>query len=98
MEQISNVIYLAPYYRKNIGSNWTGQLRFATGFLQQKVVSGSGSDLGYEIDLSFTYSPYERFQWVNEFAYLLPGDAFKAGGTYKADDAMAFISKVAISF
>lgn len=98
VEQISNVIYLAPYYRKNIGSNWTGQLRFATGFLQQKVVSGSGSDLGYEIDLSFTYSPYERFQWVNEFAYLLPGDAFKAGGTYKADDAMAFISKVAISF
>lgn len=98
VEQISNVIYLAPYYRKKISTNWTGELRVATGFLQQKVVAGSGSDLGYEIDLGFTYSPYERLQWVNEFAYLMPGDAFKAGGTYKADSAMAFISKVAISF
>lgn len=98
VEQISNVIYFAPYYRKKISSNWTGELRFATGFLQQKVVAASGTDLGYEFDLGFTYSPYERLKWVNEFAYLLPGDAFKAGGTYKADNAMAFISKVAISF
>lgn len=97
-EQISNVIYLAPYFTKRLSSKWVGQARFATGFLQQKIVSGSGSDLGYEIDLALTYSPYERLQWVNEFAYLLPGDAFKAGGTYKADNAMAFISKVAISF
>lgn len=98
VEQINNIIYLAPYFRHILNDNWNWQAKLVTGTLQE-TVAGAGSNIGLEVDLSLSYKPHERLEWTNEFAYFTAGDAFKYGASnYKTDNAMAFISKVAIGF
>ncbi|MCB0377394.1 MAG: hypothetical protein KDD33_02790 [Bdellovibrionales bacterium] len=57
------------------------------------------SAVGYEIDLTLRYEPFEGFQWINRAGVFLPGAAFEGGtSNFSADTAIGFETKAAISF
>jgi hypothetical protein len=100
-EAISNVIYLAPSlsyaWKENMA--WGGTLVY--GILNKDPIANSGTstNLGFEVDVNFTYKPYERLTWVTEVGALLPGDAWK-GGNQDLENKFGYgiITKAAINF
>lgn len=100
-EAISNAIYLAPSVQYQWKENMSYGGSFIYGILNKDPIAGSGtaSDLGYEIDLNFTYKPYERLTWITQMGFLLPGDAWKGGSNnFDTDMAYGITTKAAISF
>lgn len=100
VEAVSNVHYVAPWMRYK----WTDRLKvtgvLATGWLDNDPVAGAaevGKQLGYELDLSLSYSPRKGIEWVNEVGMLFPGSAFDFAGE-KPGFAYGVTSKAAISF
>lgn len=100
-EAISNAVYFAPTLQYQAKENmfWGGSLIY--GILNKDPIAGSGtsSNLGFEIDVNFTYKPYERLTWVTEVGLLFPGDAWKGGST-GLDNKFAYgiVTKAAITF
>lgn len=100
-EAISNAIYLAPSFAFHANDKVTYGGTVVTGLLNKDPVAGgsTASDLGYELDLNFTWSPFDRLTWITEVGMLLPGKAWKAGPA-NLDNSFAYglTTKAAIRF
>jgi hypothetical protein len=100
-EAVSNAIYIAPSvaFKANDKTSYGGT--FITGRLNKEpIVGGStASDLGYELDLNLTWSPFDRLTWITEVGLLFPGQAWKAGPA-NLDNSFAYglTTKAAIRF
>lgn len=110
-EAISNTIYFAPTLQYRSRENLSYGTTFVYAMLNkdpikdptagsaQSVNYGTAMNLGYELDFSVTYKPFDRMTWITEFGGLLPGDAWKAG-SQNLETKMVFglITKAAINF
>lgn len=100
-EAISNVAYFAPSltYQWKENMSWGGTVVY--GMLNKEPIAGgnTSTNLGVELDVNFTYKPYERLTWITEVGALMPGDAWKAG-SQNLDNKFAYgiVTKAAISF
>jgi len=105
VEAISNVIYLAPNIRYVFNDHWSIDQSIITGWLATNPILNVSvpKDLGYEYDVSLTYSPRKGVAWVNQFGMLFPGQAWTAatnpdGSQASNGFAFGFGTKAAISF
>lgn len=102
VETVSNVIYLSPRLKYKWSDRWTSRLTLVTGWLQENtnayLNTQTSTDLGYEIDFSFDFTPQKGVTWINEIGLLMPGDAFKGDGSLDATFGYGMTSKAAISF
>ena len=81
-----------------MSDQWGLKLTIITGSLQEEIVAGSTS-LGMEADISLSYRPHKGFVWLNEVGYFFFFYSFEGGANgYKTNSALAYTSKVAISF
>ncbi len=100
-EAISNTIYLAPSFLFKANDKVSYGATFVTGMLNKEpIAAGStASDLGYELDLSLTWMPFDRLTWTTEVGMFLPGKAWKAGPA-NLDNSFAYglTTKAAIRF
>ncbi len=96
--QLSNAMYFAPGFNWKWSDKWGMKGRFTYAQLSQERQAGQSKDLGYEIDFSIYYRPFERFVVQMDTGYLMTGDAFKGAGTLENDDAYGILTKAAISF
>jgi hypothetical protein len=100
-ESISNVIYLAPSFKYK----WTDKFDTLFGLTYAQLNSDPlkgitvGKSVGYELDATFNYKPYDGVQWVNRIGVFAPGSAF-AGGTnnYSTSTIFGLETKAAITF
>jgi hypothetical protein len=99
-EAIANAIYLAPSFKYSLNDRWSVNNTFTTGWLNSGQIANKSvsKDLGYEYDLSVSFSPRKGVMWVNQAGLLFPGDAFKGDGRYDSSFAFGLTSKAAISF
>lgn len=100
-EAISNVIYIAPSFTYK----WTGKLESQLGLTYAQLSSDplSGVDVdkavGFEVDISLNYKPYENVQWLNRVGILSPGKAFEGGtNLYPTETSYGLETKAAITF
>lgn len=102
VEAISNVTYLAPYMRYKWSDRWTLHGVLATGTADQTVLATGeeyGDDLGYELDLSLSFTPNERVTWQNTVGWFMPGKAFEGGSNdFSTGTVFGIMSRAAISF
>jgi hypothetical protein len=100
-EAISNAIYLAPSLTYQSSNNWGFGGSVILGRLNKEPIAGgsTAADLGFEIDLNMTWTPFDRFSWVTEVGMLLPGEAWKAGPA-NLDNSFAYgiTTKAAVRF
>lgn len=96
--QISNTMYFAPGFNWKWSDKWGMKGRLTYAQLSQERQTGQSKDLGYEIDMSIYYRPFERFVVQMDTGYLMTGDAFKGNGTLENDNAYGILTKAAISF
>lgn len=100
IEAISNVSYFSPYAVFNFKEKWSMEGVLTSGWLGTDPLSAEvKKDLGYELDLSISYSPTKKITWTNQIGLLFPGAAFKAGTfNLAADFAYGLMSRAAVSF
>ena len=102
VEALSNAFYVSPRFNKRAGEKtaWGAAFTWAKAGEEAIANSGTGTDLGFELDLNWTYRPYERLLWSTDVGFLFPGDAWKAGNANAAfsDFAYGVVTKAAISF
>lgn len=100
-EAISNVAYVAPNVTYRSNDKFAYGATLISGLLNKDPIASSGtaSDLGYELDLGFTWTPFDRFSWVTELGLLMPGSAWK-GGSANLESSFAYglTTKAAIRF
>jgi hypothetical protein len=103
-EAISNVMYLSPYWNYKWSDKWSLNTSVTTGWLNETKLTAGNNDgdnsLGYELDVSFNFSPNERVVWQNTFGWMMPGTAFEGDNTqnFSTSAAYGFVSRAAISF
>ncbi len=100
-ESISNAMYVSPRYNRHMSekSSWGAAFTWAQANEQASTTSTSGTDLGYELDLNYSYRPYERMLWSTDIGLLMPGDAWVAGVPgAEAKFGYGIVTKAAISF
>ncbi len=100
-EAISNVIYLAP----TVTYKWNGKLESQIGLtyaqLNSDPIVGLDVDkaVGFEVDISLNYKPYDNVQWLNRVGILSPGKAFEGGtNLYTTETVYGLETKAAITF
>lgn len=100
-EAISNVLYIAPKVTYKSSDKWSYAGTLITGRLNKEPIAGgnTGTNIGYEVDLAATWSPFDRFSWTTELGLLLPGDSWKAGSA-NLDNSFAYglMTKAAVRF
>lgn len=100
-EAISNAMYLAPAVQYQSSDSWAFGGTFILGRLNKEPIAGgsTATDLGYEIDLNMTWTPFDRFTWTTELGLLLPGETWKAGPA-NLDNSFAYgiTTKAAVRF
>lgn len=100
-ETISNAIYFAPAVQYRASEAWSYGGTFVLGRLNKEPIAGgsTATDLGYEVDLNLTWTPFDRFTWTTEVGMLLPGETWKAGPA-NLDNSFAYgiTTKAAIRF
>lgn len=99
-EAISNVVYISP----SIKYKWSGKFDTQLGLTYAQLNSDplSGIDVeksvGYEVDISLNYKPYDNVQWINRIGFLSPGKAFDGGGQFRSENSYGLETKAAITF
>lgn len=101
-EAISNAIYFAPSVQYQSSEHLSYGATLVHALLNRDPLgagSGTGTDLGWEVDGSITYKPQDRFTWISEIGFLLPGSAW-AGGSNGFETKLAYglSTKAAITF
>ena len=100
-EAISNAIYIAPNLALQTSDKLGFGADFVYGILNKDPIPGAGVDksLGFELDLSATWKPYERLTWITQAGFLFPGAAW-SGGSLGLEHSFAYglVTKAAISF
>lgn len=100
-EAVSNAIYLAPGFQHRWRDTMSWGATFVYATATAEAYPGSSSDLGYELDVNFTYKPYEKMRWITEVGVLSPGDAWNTGtGNPTLDNKLTYgiTTKAAITF
>jgi hypothetical protein len=99
-ETISNVIYLSPHMKYQWSDKFDTQLGLTYAQLSSDPIAGVSVDsaVGFEVDITLNYKPYDNVQWVNRIGVLAPGDAFKGGGTFDTKTVYGLETKAAITF
>jgi hypothetical protein len=99
-EAISNVIYISPAMKYKWSGKFDTQLGLTYAQLSSDPLSGIDVDksVGFEVDISLNYKPYDNVQWVNRIGFLSPGAAFEAGGTRTIENSYGLETKAAITF
>lgn len=100
-EAIGNTVYFSPTvtYKWSDRLDLRNTLTYATLNVNPTGTANFSKDLGYEWDFDLIYRPRERVQWINQFALLLPGKAFKDGASNLENGAtFGITTKAAISF
>ncbi|MEK6553926.1 MAG: hypothetical protein AABZ31_01700, partial [Bdellovibrionota bacterium] len=103
IESVSNVTYLAPYFNYKWNDRWTINTVLATGWVDQTKLAGGAetdNDLGYELDVSLSFTPNERVTWQNTVGWFMPGKAFEGSDAqdFSASSVFGYMSRAAISF
>lgn len=99
-EAISNALFAsgALHYKWAQKYDLQGRLTYAQ-LNQDPLQTSVDSGVGFELDLSLKYEPFEGFQWINRAGIFMPGDAFKGGtANLPNESAYGFETKAAISF
>ncbi|MBL7688308.1 MAG: hypothetical protein JNJ49_09750 [Bdellovibrionaceae bacterium] len=100
-EAISNALYIAPSVKYKSNDKWSYGATLVTGRLNKEPIAGgnTASDLGYEVDLNMTWTPFDRFTWTTEMGLFAPGETWKAGSA-GLDNSFAYglMTKAAIRF
>jgi len=100
-ETISNVLYLAPNMKYKWNDKFDTQLGLTYARLNSDPVLGRSVDksVGFEVDISATYKPFQNVLWVNRVGILAPGPAFEAGGQFpNPKTTYGLETKAAITF
>lgn len=97
---VSNTMFIAPGFQWRWSDKSGMKGRFLWAQLEQEQYAGQDKNLGYELDLSFYYKPYERVTLQLDTGYLFTGDAFKGDPSSPSENenAYALMTKAAISF
>lgn len=100
VEAISNVMYIAPSVKYKWSGKFDTELGLTYAQLNSDPLVGVDVDkaVGFEVDVSLNYKPYDNVQWVNRIGVLSPGGAFKAGGLYNTETSYGLETKAAITF
>jgi len=86
-EYISNVLFIAPQWTRQLADRWKMKNTFAIARLnnaQMKIGSSIetiSSDVGFEWDLGFNYKANDNMEWKFDMGLLKPGDSFKMGSS-----------------
>lgn len=100
-ETISNVFYIAPSMKYKWNSKFDTQLGLTYAQLNSDPLVGASVDkaVGFEVDITLTYKPYDNVQWVNRVGIFAPGGAFEgAPGQFETDTVYGLETKAAITF
>lgn len=101
-ESISNAMYFAPNFSYRVKDSLSYGAAFIYALLNKDPLTGNvgtSKNLGYEVDLSVTYKPIERFTWLTQIGYLLPGDAWRGGSNgFENKPTYGLVTKAAINF
>ncbi len=109
-ESISNTLYLSPYVSYDFSPKWN----FTTSVLWAQLENSSvnspffalpttnldvSRDLGFELDVSITFKPFELLTWETQIGAFFPGSAFE-GGSESFDTKTVFggVSRLSLSF
>lgn len=100
VEAISNVIYLSPSVKYKWSGKFDTELGLTYAQLNSDPLSGVTVDkaVGFEVDISLNYKPYDNVQWVNRIGVLAPGGAFEGGGQFTTETSYGLETKAAITF
>ncbi|MGE4133615.1 MAG: hypothetical protein AB7F86_18405 [Bdellovibrionales bacterium] len=101
VEALSNVIYVAPTARYKFNDRWRLDNTIITGWLSEDPIAGKSvsKELGYEWDISLHFVPRKGVTWINQAAFLFPGDAWDGGDlNYGSKFGFGLATKAAISF
>lgn len=100
-ETVSNTLYASLAFNYRWAEKYAFQPRFTYAQLNKDPILGANvdSDIGYELDLTLSYAPFEGFQWVNRVGAFFPGSTFKGGtNNLPAEFTYGIETKAAISF
>ncbi len=98
-EAVSNTMYIAPGFQHRWKETIEWGATFVWATAQAEAYPGMAKDLGYELDLNFTYKPYEKMRWITEIGMMSPGDAWKTGGAgFDNRFTYGITTKAAITF
>jgi hypothetical protein len=99
-ETISNVIYLSPHMKYKWSDKFDTHFGLTYAQLNSDPIPGTSVDsaVGFEVDITLNYKPYDNVQWVNRIGVLAPGDAFKGGGAFDTKTVYGLETKAAITF
>ena len=105
VEVIDNALYLAPKAKYNFNEHWGIDGTLVAAWVAQNPWVGSdpGKGLGYEVDVSLTYSPRKGVMWINQAGLLLPGNAWTGNPDttqdgYQNKASYGLATRAAISF
>ncbi len=99
-EAISNVMYVSPHFKYKWSDKFDTHFGLTYAQLNSDPISGTTVDkaVGFEVDITLNYKPYDNVQWVNRFGIFSPGAAFEGGGTFDPETVYGLETKAAITF
>ncbi|MBY0314198.1 MAG: hypothetical protein K2Q26_01675 [Bdellovibrionales bacterium] len=99
-EALSNVIYFAPYFKYKWSDKFDSQLGLTYASLNSDPLNVEvDKAVGFEVDVTLTYKPYDGIQWVNRVGVFAPGSAFEGGtNQFETKTIYGLETKAAITF
>lgn len=100
-EAVSNVMYLAPHFKYRWSDKFDSQLGLTYARLNSDPIKGIAvnKSVGFEVDMTLNYKPYDNVQWVNRVGVFTPGAAFEGGANhYETKTVYGLETKAAITF
>ncbi len=99
-EAISNTVYASGAVHYNWTEKLTLESRLTYAILNQDPLgTGVASNVGFELDLGFSYKLFKGFQWMNRTGIFAPGKSFQGGSAnLPTKTAFGFETRAAISF
>lgn len=100
-EAISNVFFISPSYRYKWSDKFDTLFGLTYARLSTDPLSGASVDkeVGFEVDATLTYKPYDGVQWVTRLGVFAPGAAFEGGNNnYTTNTVLGLETKAAITF
>lgn len=101
VEAISNVIYIAPHFKYKWTDTLDSQLGITYAQLSGDPLTGIEVDksVGFEVDMTLNYKPFDNVQWLNRVGIFSPGAAFQGGtNNFETKTMYGLETKAAITF
>lgn len=108
-DTVSNTVYLAPYVSYDFNPKWN----FTTSVLWAQLDNANvnspffstspnlevSRDLGFELDMSVAFKPFDNLTWETQIGAFFPGKAFEGGvNAYDTKTVFGGISRLSLSF